>query len=65
LELYFTGDSAGGHLFALAATMCNKIGNAGFGKTKGVFEFVPSYIPKNKTIEQIRAEMMASIRRYC
>ena len=57
-----TGDSAGGHLSALAATMCNKIGKAGFGKTKGVFEFMPSYIPKNKTVEEIRAEMMASIK---
>ena len=57
-----TGDSAGGHLSALAATMCNKIGSGGFGKTKGVFEFMPSYIPKNKTIEQIRAEMMSAIK---
>jgi acetyl esterase len=57
-----TGDSAGGHLSALAITMCNKIGKGGFGKTKGVFEFMPSYIPKNKTVEQVRAEIMASIR---
>ena len=57
-----TGDSAGGHLSALAATMCNKIGSGGFGKTKGVFEFMPSYIPKNRTVEQIRTEMMASIK---
>lgn len=57
-----TGDSAGGHLSALAATMVNKIGSGGFGKTKGVFEFMPSYIPKNKTIEQVRTEMMAAIK---
>ncbi len=57
-----TGDSAGGHLSALAATMCNMIGTAGFGKTKGVFEFMPSYMPKNKNVEQVRAEMMASIK---
>jgi len=57
-----TGDSAGGHLSALAATMCNKIGSGGFGKTKGIFEFTPSYTPKNKTVEQIRTEMMASIK---
>jgi acetyl esterase/lipase len=57
-----TGDSAGGHLSALAATMCNKIGGGGFGITKGVFEFKPSYIPKNKTLEQIKTEMMASIK---
>ena len=57
-----TGDSAGGHLSALAATMCNKIGKGGFGKTKGVFEFMPSYLPKNKTVEQVRTDMMASIK---
>lgn len=57
-----TGDSAGGHLSALAATMCNKIGKGGFGKTKGVFEFMPSYIPKNKTVEQIRSEILASVK---
>jgi acetyl esterase len=57
-----TGDSAGGHLSALAITMCNKIGSGGFGKTEDVFEFMPSYLPKNKTVEQVRAEMMASIK---
>lgn len=57
-----TGDSAGGHLSALAATMCNKIGRGGFGKTAGVFEFMPSYVPKNKTVEQVRSELMASIK---
>jgi acetyl esterase len=57
-----TGDSAGGHLSALVITMCNKIGKGGFGKTNGVFEFMPSYIPKNKTVEQLRTDMMASIK---
>ncbi|MGD0756679.1 MAG: alpha/beta hydrolase [Bacteroidales bacterium] len=57
-----TGDSAGGHLSALAATMTNKIGIGGFGKTSGVFEFMPSYIPKNKTVEQVRSEMMSAIK---
>jgi acetyl esterase/lipase len=57
-----TGDSAGGHLSALAATMTNKIGTGGFGKTSGVFEFLPSYIPKNKSVPELRTEMMASIK---
>jgi acetyl esterase/lipase len=57
-----TGDSAGGHLSALAATMVNKIGNGGFGKTKGVFEFMPSYLPKNKTVDQVKTEMLVSIK---
>ncbi|WP_297099369.1 alpha/beta hydrolase [uncultured Draconibacterium sp.] len=56
-----TGDSAGGHLSAVAGTMPNKIGDGGFGKTPGVFEFMPSYIPENKTVDQVREEMMAAI----
>jgi len=57
-----TGDSAGGHLSAAAAVMAGKIGDGGFGETAGVFEFMPSYIPKNKTVDQVRTEMMASIK---
>lgn len=57
-----TGDSAGGHLSATAAVMPNKIGSGGFGKTAGVFEFMPSYIPKNKTVEQVRSDLMEAIK---
>ena len=57
-----TGDSAGGHLSAVAGVMPSKIGDGGFGKTPGVFEFMPSYIPSNKTVEQVRTEMMASVK---
>ncbi len=57
-----TGDSAGGHLSAFAADAANKIGDGGFGKTKGVFEFLPSYMPKNKTVEQVRNEIMAAVK---
>ena len=56
-----TGDSAGGHLSAVAGTMPDKIGSSGFGKTTGVFEFMPSYMPKGKSVEQVRSEMMAAI----
>lgn len=56
-----TGDSAGGHLSAVAGTMPNKIGNGGFGLTSGVFEFMPSYMPKGKSVEQVRNEMIAAI----
>jgi len=57
-----TGDSAGGHLSAACSLMPNRIGRGGFGISPGVFEFMPSYLPKNKTVEQVRAEMMASIK---
>src|SRR6188768_965161 len=46
-----TGDSAGGHLSAAASLMTNMIGARGFGKTPAVFEFMPTYVPKNKTVE--------------
>ena len=57
-----TGDSAGGHLSAAASLMPDKIGEGGFGKTPGVFEFRPSYMPEGKTVEQVRTEMMAAIK---
>ena len=56
------GDSAGGHLSAAASLMPNMIGSRGFGKTPGVFEFLPSYLPKGKTAEQVRVEMMKAIK---
>jgi acetyl esterase/lipase len=57
-----TGDSAGGHLSAAASLMPGMIGSRGFGKTPGVFEFMPSYLPKGKTVEQVRTEMLAAIK---
>jgi acetyl esterase/lipase len=57
-----TGDSAGGHLSAAAALMPGMIGTRGFGKTPGVFEFLPSYLPKGKTAEQVRDEMLKAIK---
>jgi acetyl esterase/lipase len=57
-----TGDSAGGHLSAAASLMTDMIGTRGFGKTPGVFEFKPSYVPKNKSVEQLRMEMMSAIK---
>jgi acetyl esterase len=57
-----TGDSAGGHLSAAASLMVNKIGSGGFGKTTGVFEFMPSYLPENKSVDRVREEMTAAIK---
>jgi acetyl esterase/lipase len=57
-----TGDSAGGHLSAAASLMTNMLGSHGFGKTPGVFEFMPTYVPKNKSVDQLRTEMMAAIK---
>jgi acetyl esterase len=60
-KIALTGDSAGGHLSAAAVNMPNKIGNGGFGKTPGVFEFMPSYMPKGKTVEQVRSEIASAL----
>jgi acetyl esterase/lipase len=57
-----TGDSAGGHLVAAASLMTNMIGSRGFGKTPGVFEFMPTYMPKGKTVEQVRTDMLKAIK---
>jgi acetyl esterase/lipase len=57
-----TGDSAGGHLSAACSLMIDMIGDRGFGRTPGVFEYKPTYLPKNKTIEQVKTEMLASIK---
>jgi acetyl esterase/lipase len=57
-----TGDSAGGHLSAAAANLIEKIGSGGFGATDGVYEFKPTYLPAGKTAEDVRAEMLGSIR---
>ena len=57
-----TGDSAGGHLAAVASLMTNMIGSRGFGKTPGVFEYMPSYLPKGKTAEQVRDDLSKAIK---
>ena len=57
-----TGDSAGGHLSAVASLMPGMIGDGGFGKTPGVFEYKPSYVPAGKSLDQVRNEMLLSIK---
>jgi acetyl esterase/lipase len=57
-----TGDSAGGHLSAAASLMTTMIGDGGFGKTPGVFQFMPSYLPKGKTAAQVRDELSTAIK---
>ncbi len=57
-----TGDSAGGHLSAVASLMPNMIGDAGFGKTAGVFEFMPTYMPSNKSVDDVRDMLLSSIK---
>ncbi len=57
-----TGDSAGGHLSASASILIEAIGSSGFGSSDGVFEFKPTYLPEGKSAEEVREEMLVSIR---
>jgi acetyl esterase/lipase len=57
-----TGDSAGGHLAAVASLMPDMIGPRGFGKLPGIFEFTPSYLPKGKSAVQVRDDMLKAIK---
>ena len=61
-KLFLTGDSAGGHLSASAANFVERIGDKGFGKIQGVYEFMPTYIPKGKTVTQVRDELTNAIK---
>lgn len=61
-RLLLTGDSAGGHLSASAATMTDMVGDGGFGETEGVFEFLPTYIPEGKTAGELRTDFTSSIK---
>lgn len=57
-----TGDSAGGHLSASAANMCSLIGDGGFGKTPGVYQFLPTYMPAGKTAAKVNKEITEAIK---
>jgi acetyl esterase/lipase len=60
-RIAMTGDSAGGHLSASVANMASMIGDRGFGKTQGVFEYKPTYLPNNKSIEEVRHNIASAI----
>ncbi len=57
-----TGDSAGGHLSESAALLSPLIGDGGFGTRAGVYEYRPSYMPKGKSVEQVRKEITDAIK---
>lgn len=57
-----TGDSAGGHLSASVANMCEMIGDGGFGVKQGVFQYKPTYMPAGKSVDQVRQEITNAIK---
>jgi acetyl esterase len=57
-----TGDSAGGHLAEAAATLSPLIGEGGFGVTSGVYQYKPSYLPKRKSVVDVKNEITNAIK---
>jgi acetyl esterase len=49
-------------LSAAAADMTDMIGDGGFGIKEGVFEYKPTYMPKGKSVAQVRKEITKAIK---
>ena len=58
-KLAVTGDSAGGHLSASMGTLIERVGDGGFGVTPGVYEFLPTYMPKGMNVKKAQNSLMA------
>jgi acetyl esterase len=61
-RLAVTGDSAGGHLAEAAATLSPLIGDGGFGLTTGVYNYMPTYLPKRKSVVHVKNEITNAIK---
>ena len=53
-RVLLTGDSAGAHMIAAVLLMKNKLGTHGFDGTN--FEYLPTFLPAGKTVEQVKQE---------
>lgn len=60
-RVFVTGDSAGGHLAASAINFASRIGDGGFGRQSGIWEFRPTYIPAGMTTAQLREKICRSL----
>ena len=58
-RLAVTGDSAGGHLCTSVSNMIERVGDGGFGKKPGVYEYRPTYMPAGMTVDQARESLIA------
>jgi acetyl esterase/lipase len=61
-RLAITGDSAGGHLSECAALFGPFIGDGGFGRQPGVYQFLPTYLPKGKSLNELGKEITRAIK---
>jgi len=60
--IFLTGDSSGGHLCSAVANFVERLGENGFNKQQNTFEFYPTYMPKGKTIEEIKEKLSKCIK---
>ena len=58
-RLAVTGDSAGGHLCTSVSNMIERVGDGGFGKKPGVYEYRPTYMPAGMSVDKARECLMA------
>ena len=58
-KIAVTGDSAGGHLSACMIDMVERVGDGGFGVKPGVYEYLPTYMPKGMTAKQAKNSLRA------
>ena len=61
-KIAVTGDSAGGHLSASVANLIERIGDGGFGVTPGVYEYLPTYMPKGMTAKDAKKKLLGAIK---
>ena len=58
-RLAVTGDSAGGHLSSSMANLIERVGDGGWGVKPGVYEFLPTYMPKGMTAKKAQKSLLA------
>lgn len=58
-RLAVTGDSAGGHLCTAVSNMIEMVGDRGFGAEPGIYEYMPTYMPKGWSIRKARRSLLA------
>lgn len=61
-RLALTGDSAGGHLAGAGALLSPLIGVGGFGVRQGIYQYLPTYLPAEKSVEQVRKEITQAVK---